>query len=106
MHLSYEKLGTDHPLYGKVDYIVMDEMTPICYKTKEGYQPLEGNDSQQETTAPEVETRPLYILSFKINDELEEQVFKSKKKLDKTIALYQTKDYVTDLKTEVLQVLV
>lgn len=105
MHLTYEKLGKDHPLYGKVDYLVMDETTPICYKTKDGYQPLEVSSAAQPQQV-EVETRPLFILSFKINDELEEQVFKSKKKLDKTIALYETKPYVTDIKTQVVQTLV
>lgn len=101
MHLSYQKLGADHPMYGKVEYLVADGTTPICYKTKDGYQPLEEGAAPvvaatQEQT--EVKSRPLYVLSFTISGEAEEMTFTSKKKLDKTMAFYQEKGIVSDLK--------
>jgi hypothetical protein len=52
-----------------------------------------------------VDTQPLYVLSFKINDEAEEMTFKSKKKLDKTVAKLSQKPFVTDLQTTTYQVL-
>ncbi|WP_373018490.1 hypothetical protein [Thiomicrorhabdus sp.] len=106
MQLSYQKPGTDHPMYGKVEYIVADGMQPICYKTKDGYMPLEnGSAPAIQASAPQsdVETKPLYVLSFSINGEAEEMTFTSKKKLDKTIEEFSQKGYVTDLKTTVYQ---
>ncbi|MDG6774259.1 hypothetical protein QCB45_07930 [Thiomicrorhabdus sp. ZW0627] len=107
MQLSYQKPGTDHPMYGKVEYIVADGMQPICYKTKDGYMPLENGSAPVVEAAssaqPDVETKPLYVLSFKINGEEEEMTFKSKKKLDKTMEEFSQKGYVTDLKTTVYQ---
>lgn len=107
MHLSYEKLGTDHPMYDKADYIVMDELQPICYKTKDGYVPIESSSSSvgkmTSQASVEVTSKPLYILSFKVNDEQEEMTFKSKKKLDKTIALFGAKDFITDIQTTIYQ---
>ena len=103
MHLSYEKLGTDHPMYGKVDYIVMDEMQPVCYKGKEGYLPLSADGSAPVAVAPvenkqaQQRAKSLFVLSFKINAEAEEMTFKSKKKMDKTIAFYKDKAFVTDI---------
>lgn len=108
MHLSYEKLGKDHPMFGKADYIVMDHMQPVCYKTKNGYLPIESDASKVQTATSqtaEVASKPFYVLSFKVNGEPEEMSFKSKKKLDKTIAFYATKDYVTDVTTQVYQIL-
>ncbi|WP_029408638.1 hypothetical protein [Thiomicrorhabdus sp. Milos-T2] len=101
MHLTYQKLGTDHPMYGKVESLVADGTKPICYKTKEGYMPLEEGAAPAVTSseAAEVNTKPLYVLSFKVNDEAEEMTFTSKKKLDKTIALYSEKEFISDLKT-------
>ncbi|HBQ44566.1 MAG TPA: hypothetical protein DD716_02805 [Thiomicrospira sp.] len=104
MHLSYEKLGSDHVMFGKVDYIVMDGLQAVCYKSKEGYLPLSADgtnvvapansasDNKQQQRA-----RSLFVLSFKINDEAEEITFKSKKKMDKTIAFYQTHSFITDI---------
>ncbi len=107
MHLSYEKLGLDHPMYGKAEYVVMDELQPVCYKTKAGYLPIEPNitssSSEQAHFSVAVKSQPLYILSFKVNDEVEEMVFKSKKKFDKTMALFGTKEFITDLETKVYQ---
>lgn len=103
MQLTYQKLGSDHPMYGKVEYLVADGTTPICYKTKDGYLPLEEGaapvTAAAEPTASDVDTKPLYVLSFKVSGEDEEMTFKSKKKLDKTVALYQEKDFITDMKT-------
>lgn len=101
MHLTYQKLGTDHPMYGKVESLVADGTKPICYKTKDGYLPLEEGAAPvaASTEAAEVNTKPLYVLSFKVNDEAEEMNFTSKKKLDKTIALYSEKEFISDLKT-------
>ena len=107
MQLTYQKLGTDHPMYGKVDFLVADGVTPICYKTKDGYQPLEGDATVTQAAAPaaDVKTRSLFVLSFKINDEAEEMTFGSKKKMDKAIAKLQEKDFVTDIKSVEYQVL-
>jgi len=101
MHLTYQKLGTDHPMYGKVESLVADGTKPICYKTKDGYLPLEEGAAPAAASreAAEVNTKPLYVLSFKVNDEAEEMTFTSKKKLDKTIALYSEKEFISDLKT-------
>ena len=103
MHLSYEKLGTDHPMYGKVEYIVMDAMQAVCYKGKEGYIPLavDSSDKPVEQAKHGQQTnqqrsRSLFVLSFKINGEIEEMTFKSKKKMDKTIAFYKQKEFITD----------
>ncbi|MDG6778735.1 hypothetical protein QCB44_08465 [Thiomicrorhabdus sp. zzn3] len=108
MQLSYQKLGNDHPMYGKVEFLVADGMTPICYKTKDGYMPLEEGASAaqvqtQQASSAEVETKPLYVLSFKINGEAEEMTFTSKKKLDKTVEEFSQKGFITDLKTTVYQ---
>ncbi|HHT00045.1 MAG TPA: hypothetical protein ENK73_04220 [Thiomicrospira sp.] len=101
MHLTYQKLGTDHPMYGKVESLVADGTKPICYKTKDGYIPLEEGAAQAVASveSTEVKSKPLYVLSFKVNDEAEELTFTSKKKLDKTIALYSDKEFITDIKT-------
>ncbi|BCN94461.1 hypothetical protein THMIRHAM_22460 [Thiomicrorhabdus immobilis] len=101
MHLTYQKLGTDHPMYGKVEALVADGTKPICYKTKDGYIPLEEGAAPvvASSEATEVNTKPLYVLSFKVNDEAEEMTFTSKKKLDKTIALFSEKEFISDLKT-------
>ncbi|MDX1352363.1 MAG: hypothetical protein R3254_05070 [Thiomicrorhabdus sp.] len=103
MHLTYQKLGTDHPMYGKVESLVADGTKPICYKTKDGYIPLEEGAAPvvaaASETASEVNSKPLYVLSFKVNGEAEEVTFTSKKKLDKTIALYSEKEFITDLST-------
>ena len=107
MHISYQKPGKDHPMYGKVDFIVADGTQPLCYKTASGYLPLENAGATVAVqAAPEVETRPLYVLSFKINDEAEEMTFTSKKKHDKTKAALEAKGFVTDFKTTVYQTLV
>lgn len=110
MQLTYQKLGQDHPMYGKVDYLVADGMQPLCYKTKEGYQPLEGasstgatHTSTQNSGQAEVKTKPLYVLSFKVNGEAEEQTFTSKKTLDRTVELYGQKAFITDLNTTTYQ---
>ncbi|MDX1796574.1 MAG: hypothetical protein R3219_07595 [Hydrogenovibrio sp.] len=109
MHLSYEKLGLDHPMHGKADYIVMDGMMPVCYKTQDGYLPIAGETpaptaSESATAKAEADTKPLYVLSFKVNGEPEEMTFKSKKKLDKTVALFKEKAYISDLETTEFQV--
>ncbi|MDG4811583.1 hypothetical protein P8629_01060 [Hydrogenovibrio sp. 3SP14C1] len=102
MQLTYQKLGKDHPMFGKVSFLVADGTTPICYKTDNGYIPLEEGAASPTTAASaaeSIETQPLYVLSFNVNDEAEEMTFKSKKKLDKTIEKLRQKDFVTDLKT-------
>ncbi|BBP44613.1 hypothetical protein [Thiosulfativibrio zosterae] len=105
MHLSYEKLGTDHPMYGKVEYIVMDEQTPVCYKTATGYLSLDASASptQSGVSAADIETTPLYVLSFSINGDAEEMTFSSKAQLEKTKAAYEAKGFVKDIKTTVYQ---
>lgn len=108
MHLSYEKLGLDHPMHGKADYIVMDGMMPVCYKTQDGYLPIAGEasasaSSEQAKSKSEADTKPLYVLSFKVNGEPEEMTFKSKKKLDKTLSLFKEKAYISDLETNEYQ---
>lgn len=105
MHLTYQKLGTDHPMYGKVDYLVMDELTPVCYKTQDGYLPLAAPQSATQVAATvQVETQPLFVLSFKINGEAEEMTFTSKKKADKTQAELSAKSFVTDLSLQTYQI--
>ena len=105
MQLSYQKLGSDHPMFGKVEYLVADGTQPICYKTKDGYIPLEegaapATVATSKPTKPEMNnTRTLYVLSFKVSGEAEEMTFTSKKKLDKTVAFYEEKGLVTDMKT-------
>ncbi len=110
MQLTYQKLGQDHPMYGKVDFLVADGTTPICYKTKAGYLPLESSSiasSAVNTTATvEVDSKSLYVLSFKVNGEAEEMTFSSKKKLDKRIALFSEKAFITDMKTTVYKTIV
>ena len=99
MQLSYQKLGTDHPMYGKVEYLVADGSNPICYKTKDGYQPLEDGasaPSAQQAAQAEVQTRPLYVLSFTVNGEKEEMTFGSMKKLDKMRAKLEAKFFIAD----------
>lgn len=101
MQLSYQKLGTDHPMYGKVEYLVADGTQPICYKTKEGYLPLESGSTApnaQQVAQAEVQTRPLYVLAFKVNGEAEEITFGSMKKLEKMRAKLEAKFFVSDLK--------
>ncbi|QBZ84264.1 hypothetical protein GHNINEIG_02342 [Hydrogenovibrio crunogenus] len=101
MQLTYQKLGKDHPMFGKVTFLVADGTTPICYKTENGYIPLEEGAASAATapTKESIDTQPLYVLSFKVNDEAEEMTFKSKKKLDKTVERLNQKPFVTDLKT-------
>lgn len=101
MQLTYQKLGKDHPMFGKVTFLVADGTTPICYKTENGYIPLEEGAASAATTstAESIDTQPLYVLSFKVNDEAEEMTFKSKKKLDKTVEKLRQKAFVTDLNT-------
>ncbi len=101
MQLTYQKLGKDHPMFGKVEFLVADGMKPICYKTKDGYMPLETSSpgAAQAATKADVVTKPLYVLSFKVNGETEEMTFTSKKTLDRTIELYGQKAFITDLKT-------
>lgn len=106
MFLTYEKLGTDHPKHGQVEYIVMDGMNPVCYKTAEGYEPLESGAREAAAGHSAVKTQSLFVLSFKMNDEPEEMTFKSKKKMDKTIELFKTKDSVSDMQTKEYQVIV
>jgi hypothetical protein len=112
MQLSYQKLGKDHPMYGKVEYLVADGTQPICYKTQNGYLPLEngaaaaqqaGSAAANSPVAEAVATQPLYVVSFKINGESEEMTFTSKKKLDKTLEAFAQKWYITDVKTTVYQ---
>lgn len=103
MQLTYQKLGTDHPMYGKVESLVADGTQPICYKTKDGYIPLEEGATpvavvSAQSNGADAQNRPLYVLSFTVSGEAEEMTFTSKKKLDKTMALYQEKDYIADLK--------
>lgn len=108
MQITYQKLGNDHPMFGKVEFLVADGTTPLCYKTKDGYIPLEEGAapvSAAPAVAADVNTRDLYVLSFKVNGEAEEQTFTSKKKLDKTIALYQEKAFITDISTQTYKVL-
>lgn len=104
MQLSYQKLGSDHPMYGKVEYLVADGTQPICYKTKDGYIPLEEGTAPTvvaaEPAKADMNTRTLYVLSFKVSGEEEEMTFTSKKKLDKTIAFYEDKEFISDLKTK------
>ena len=101
MQLTYQKLGSDHPMFGKVEFLVADGMTPICYKTKDGYIPLETSSPGGAKIAAQADvvTKPLYVLSFKVNGETEEMSFTSKKTLDRTIELYGQKAFMTDLKT-------
>ncbi|WP_178862590.1 hypothetical protein [Thiomicrorhabdus cannonii] len=105
MQLSYQKLGKDHPMYGKVEYLVADGTQPICYKTANGYIPLENGAAPvvqtQQAGSAEVATQPLYVVSFKINGEAEEMTFTSKESLDKTMEELQQKWYISDLKTTV-----
>ena len=111
MQITYQKLGTDHPMYGKVEFLVADGIQPLCYKTKDGYLPLEGSSSATTQTASssapaaDVKTRDLYVLSFKVNGEVEEQTFGSKKKMDKAIELYQTKEFISDISHKTFKVL-
>lgn len=108
MQLTYQKLGTDHPMYGKVEFLVADGTQPLCYKTKEGYLPLEGGSAptaQAAAPAADIKTRELFVLSFKVNGEQEEQTFGSKKKMDKAIALYQEKDFISDISHKTFKVL-
>jgi len=107
MHLTYQKLGTDHPMYGKVESLVADGTKPICYKTKDGYIPLEEGAAPVAASTnsdSDLNTKPLYVLSLKVNGEEEEMSFTSKKKLDKTIALYSDKEFITDLTTTTFQI--
>ncbi len=108
MQLTYQKLGHDHPMFGKVEFLVADGMKPICYKTKDGYIPLETSSTGAALIAAksEVATKPLYVLSFKVNGEAEEMSFTSKKTLDRTIELYGQKAFITDLKTTTYQTVV
>jgi len=102
MHLSYEKLGTDHKMFGKIDYIVMDGMQAVCYKSKDGYIPLESDGTTKSIVAKDNQHQrasSLFVLSFKINGETEEMTFKSKKKMDKTIAFYKEKEFISDFST-------
>lgn len=108
MQLSYEKLGLDDPMYGKAEYKVMDGMQPVCYKTAEGYLPIvtagqaanaEKVETSKSASAGKPETQTLYVLSFKVNGEAEEMTFKSKKKLEKTLAFYKEKSYMSDFET-------
>ncbi len=101
MQLTYQKLGTDHPMYGKVEFLVADGTQPICYKTKDGYLPLEEGAAApvaQQAAQAEVQTRPLYVLSFKVNGEKEEMTFGSQKKLEKGRAKLEDKPFITDFK--------
>lgn len=106
MQLTYQKLGKDHPMYGKVDFLVADGTTPICYKTAEGYVPLEdGAKPAAAQATADVKTRSLFVLSFKVNDEAEEMTFGSKKKMDKVIEKLKAKTFVTDINSTEHQVL-
>lgn len=110
MQLSYEKLGLDDPMYGKAEYKVMDGMQPICYKTADGYLPIvtagQADLTVQQETKPtgKPDTQTLFVLSFKVNGEPEEMTFKSKKKLEKTLAFYQEKPYISDFETTEYQI--
>lgn len=105
MNLSYEKLGTDHKMYGKVEYLVMDGTQEICYKNKDGYISLESDGKARLNSAKAKQDKAiqrvnsLFVLSFKINDEEEEMTFKSKTEMDKTIAFYKEKEFITDFET-------
>lgn len=104
MHLSYEKVGIDHPMFGKVEYVVMDEQTPVCYKTATGYLPLAGASiATAKTSAADIETTPLYVLSFSINGDAEQMTFTSKAQLDKTKTAFEAKGFVKELKVTVYQ---
>lgn len=110
MQLTYQKLGSDHPMYGKVEFLVADGTTPICYKTKDGYMPLEEGaapvaaTTASATSSGSADTKPLYVLSFKVNGEAEEMTFTAKDELDKTVARFNEESFVTDLKTTIYQV--
>lgn len=108
MQLTYQKLGKDHPMYGKVEFLVADGMTPVCYKTTEGYLPIASDSAamaQNSASAKsEPETHPLYVLSFKVNDEAEEMTFTSKKKLEKTQQVLMEKTFVSDVTLQTYQV--
>lgn len=110
MQITYQKLGTDHPMYDKVEYLVADGTQPLCYKTKDGYIPLEEGAAPVASAAADatadIKTRDLFVLSFKVNGEAEEQTFGSKKKMDKVIALYQEKEFISDIETKTYKVLV
>lgn len=112
MQLSYQKLGSDHPMYGKVEYLVADGTQPICYKTKDGYIPLEEGAAPAPVAAAadakqaQQNKRTLFVLSFKVSGEDEEMTFTSKKKLDKTVALYEEKAFITDIKTTSYEIVV
>jgi hypothetical protein len=109
MQLTYEKPGKDHPMFGRVDFIVADGTTPLCYKVGDNYLPLES--SAQATTqasasaTDSVKTRDLFVLSFKINDEDEEMTFTSKKKLDKALDALSAKPFVSDFDVKTYRVL-
>lgn len=107
MQLTYQKLGKDHPLYGQVECVVADGMKPLCYKTAQGYRPIadESSASATPSESASVETRPLYVLAFKVNDEMEEMTFTSKKKLEKTQQALQQKAFVTEIKLTTYQVI-
>ncbi len=112
MQITYQKLGNDHPMYGKVEFLVADGTQPLCYKTKDGYLPLEGGagsapvaTAQAAAPAADIKTRDLFVLSFKVNGEVEEQTFGSKKKMDKAIALYQEQEYISDISHKTFKVL-
>lgn len=103
MHLSYEKLATDHKMYGKAEYIVMDGMQAVCYKSKNGYIALESDGRskpkivQEKISSNQQRASSLFVLSFTINGEKEEMTFKSKNKMDKTIAFYKEKAFIDNL---------
>lgn len=107
MQLTYQKPGKDHPMFGKVDFIVAAGTQELCYKTGDSYQPVASQVavSKAEEKAPEVKTQPLYVLSFTINGEPEEMTFKSKKKHDKTKEALEAKGFVKDIQTTVYQIL-
>ena len=107
MQLTYAKPGRDHPMFGRVDFIVADGNQPIAYKMGNQYLPIETNAAQSapQASSEQVETQPLFVLQFKINDEPEEMTFRSKKRLEKTQAALSEKAYVTDLTVKTYQVL-
>lgn len=109
MQLTYQKLGKDHPMYGQVECVVADGMKPLCYKTAQGYRPIADEQSvsasDNAVASASVETRPLYVLAFKVNDEMEEMTFTSKKKLEKTQQALQQKAFVTEIKLTTYQVM-
>jgi hypothetical protein len=96
----------------RIEYLVADGTQPICYKTKDGYIPLEERAAPV-AQAPavtsdanvEVNTKTLYVLNFTISGEAEEMTFNSKKKLDKMMAFYAEKEIVTDMKVTEYQVM-